>query len=65
MGECASGLDLSHPWNYDQPYSSRYRLIVSFVLCCATLPPNVSIFSCLSLQTTVVHRQKGCQSVVI
>lgn len=32
MEKCDSGLDLSHPWNYDQPFSSGCRLIVSCAL---------------------------------
>lgn len=63
MGKCASGLDLSHLWNYDQPFSSACRLIVSSVLLVQHCPLTFLFFLCLSRQTTVVHRR--CQSVVI
>lgn len=44
MGKCASGLDLSHLWNYDQPFSRGCRLIVSSVLLVQHCPLTLLFF---------------------
>lgn len=38
MGKCASGLDLSHRWNYNQPFSSGCLLSIPFCYLCNIAP---------------------------